>query len=110
MSLPWKKKTGDDPDREVDTARKGSYRDHIMRPEDVEKNINLGNDIAQKEVVTDQDVIGGATVTKEDAQHMGELTPEEEIESKKLRKKIDWIIMPLVMSVCDANPRSEGLS
>lgn len=101
MSLPWKKEksAGDDPEKEVDTERKGSYRDHIMKPEDVQKEIDLGNDISQKEVVHDHDVIRGTSISKEEARHMGELTPEEEIESKKLRKKIDLIIMPLVMSV-----------
>lgn len=68
-----------------------------------EKDIDRGDDLVQKEVLHDHDVLGRTDVTREDAMHMGELTPEELEHEKKLRKKIDLMIMPLVMSVRYSN-------
>ena len=52
------------------------------------------------EGMQDHDVFGGNNVTKEDAMHMGALTEEEEaVLAKKLRTKIDLLIMPLVILV-----------
>ena len=61
---------------------------------DVEKR-----DAAHGEYKHDHDVLGDANVTSEDAVHMGELTEEERILEKKLLRKIDFLIMPLVMLV-----------
>ena len=47
----------------------------------------------------DHDVLGGGNMSKEEAMHLGELTPEELMHEKKLVKKIDTLIMPLVMLV-----------
>lgn len=64
-----------------------------------EKEVDLGNELTQKEVVHDRDVVERADLNREEAMHMGELTAEEEEIAKKLRKRIDSLIMPLVMSV-----------
>ncbi|KAK3710941.1 hypothetical protein LTR37_009962 [Vermiconidia calcicola] len=55
-------------------------------------------DIAQKEVL-DHDIIGNSNVTREEAMHHGHLTDEELEVQKKLLRKIDFLIMPLVMLV-----------
>jgi hypothetical protein len=47
----------------------------------------------------DHDVLGRTNVTREYAIHMGDLTEEELMHEKKLRRKIDAMIMPLVMLV-----------
>ena len=52
-----------------------------------------------KEVVHDQDILGNAHVTKEDAVHAAELTAEEHELERKLRFKIDLMIMPWVSLV-----------
>jgi hypothetical protein len=51
------------------------------------------------EVLHDHDVLGRTNVTSEDAIHIGHLTEEELMHEKKLRRKIDAMIMPLVMLV-----------
>jgi hypothetical protein len=56
-------------------------------------------DTSYKEVVHDNDVLGQSNVTREDAAHFGQLTPEERMHEKQLKKKIDFLIMPLVMVV-----------
>ena len=55
--------------------------------------------IEQNEVLHDHDVLGNSNITREDAMHYGELTAEERIHEKKLKRKIDTLIMPLVMLV-----------
>lgn len=115
MSLPWKKNKEqvDDPDKQVDPERNaGPSRNHIIHDSgNIYKESTLENELSQKEVVHDHEVLGGANVTKEEAMHSGELTPEEQVNAKKLRKKIDSLIMPLVMTVGriveDTNNRSE---
>jgi hypothetical protein len=52
-----------------------------------------------KEVVHDHDVLGNKHVTKEDATHAAELTAEEHALERKLRIKIDIMIMPWVILV-----------
>jgi hypothetical protein len=52
-----------------------------------------------KEVVHDHDVLGNTQVTKEDATHAAELTAEEHALERKLRIKIDLMIMPWVILV-----------
>ncbi|KAF2487492.1 major facilitator superfamily domain-containing protein [Neohortaea acidophila] len=65
----------------------------------VHREFDHGDDLVQKDVIHDHDVLGRSNVTREDAMHLGELTPEELVHEKKLRKKIDCLIMPLVMLV-----------
>ena len=55
--------------------------------------------IKYNEILHDHDLLGGVNVTREDAIHLGMLTEEELIDEKKLRRKIDTLIMPLVMMV-----------
>jgi hypothetical protein len=50
-------------------------------------------------VLHDYDVLGRTNVTREDAIHLGQLTEEELMHEKKLLRKIDAMIMPLVMLV-----------
>lgn len=56
-------------------------------------------DESSKEGTHDHDVTGNTSATPEDAMHMGALTEEEEVLAKKLRIKIDLLIMPLVILV-----------
>ncbi|KAK5056223.1 hypothetical protein LTR84_012776 [Exophiala bonariae] len=52
------------------------------------------------DVVRDHDVLGDkATMTREDVMHFGALTPEELEIEKKLQRKIDMRIMPMVVLV-----------
>lgn len=55
--------------------------------------------VMQNEVLHDHDVLGNSNITREDAAHYGQLTEEEKMHEKKLKKKIDMLIMPLVMLV-----------
>lgn len=52
----------------------------------------------RKGSVHDHDIMDH-DVSREEAMHMGELTEEELVIEKKLRRKIDSLIMPLVMLV-----------
>jgi len=52
------------------------------------------NDILHKEALHEDADLG-----KEEAMHFGVLTPEEKVIEKKLRRKIDTLIMPLVVLV-----------
>jgi len=56
-------------------------------------------DIAHQERVADHDLIGDAKITREEAMHFGKLTEEELVIEKKLRRKMDIRIMPLVILV-----------
>lgn len=76
-------------DREVNSDKE-TWPDHGT----VEK---AGND--RTEVLHDHDVIGGRNMSREEAMHLGELTPEELEIEKRLVKKTDRMIMPLVMLV-----------
>ena len=55
--------------------------------------------IADHKILHDHDVLGRANITREDAVHMGQLSGEELMLEKKLLRKIDSMIMPLVMLV-----------
>ena len=63
--------------------------------DDVEKHNEM-----RKESLHDHEILGNTNVTREDAMHMGALTEEEEVIARKLRIKIDMLIMPLVILVC----------
>lgn len=57
-------------------------------------------DISHKEVLTDHEILeNGQSVSREEAMHMGELTVDELVIQKKLMRKIDSLIMPLVILV-----------
>ncbi|KAK6440620.1 hypothetical protein LTR95_003152 [Oleoguttula sp. CCFEE 5521] len=59
---------------------------------------HMENGVAHKEVLHDHDVLG-KDVTREQAMHFGALTEEELVIEKKLRRKIDALVMPIVVSV-----------
>jgi hypothetical protein len=51
-------------------------------------------------IVRDHDIFGEkVTVNHEETMYLDELSPEELVIEKKLRKKIDMLIMPLVVLV-----------
>lgn len=52
------------------------------------------NTIADHELMGDK-----LAASHEEAMHLGELTPEELVTEKKLRRKIDMLIMPVVVLV-----------
>lgn len=54
--------------------------------------------MAEKQDVAHEETLH-EDVSKEDAQHMAELTEAEKMVEKKLRRKIDSLIMPLVVLV-----------
>jgi hypothetical protein len=57
-------------------------------------------EIKQQDVVQDHDILGDkANMSHEEAAEFGKLTPEELEIEKKLRRKIDTLIMPLVVLV-----------
>jgi MFS family permease len=56
-------------------------------------------DIGHHEVLHDVDIIGGKHIDAEQAMHLRQLTPDELIAEKKLRRKIDQRIMPVVVTV-----------
>ncbi len=70
---------------------------------DIEKK-----DLAHSEVVHDHDVLGGREFDREEAMHWGELNENELVIEKKLKKKIDLLIMPLVMLVSARRRWVEG--
>lgn len=49
--------------------------------------------------VHDKDIVGDASKARADAQHFGHLSEEELVLEKKLRRKIDAVIMPTVILV-----------
>jgi len=57
------------------------------------------SDILHSEDVHDHDILGGKNISREEAMHFGELSADELVAEKKLRRKIDLLIMPLVILV-----------
>lgn len=54
----------------------------------------------ESKTIADSELMGGkAGVSHEEAMHFGTLTPDELIIEKKLKRKIDMLIMPLVVLV-----------
>ena len=52
------------------------------------------------DVIADKEILGErASISHEEAMHFGELSPEELVIEKKLLRKIDSLIMPLVVLV-----------
>ncbi|TKX21735.1 MFS transporter-like protein 113 [Elsinoe australis] len=58
-----------------------------------------GKDVSTAEHIHDHDIIADEKLDKETAAHLRKLTPEELAIEKKLRKKIDLLIMPLCVLV-----------
>lgn len=58
-----------------------------------------GEDVLRKEVLHDHDISEMKEVHKEEAMHFAELSEEERIVEKKLLRKVDSLIMPLVILV-----------
>jgi len=56
-------------------------------------------DIGHHEVLRDEDIIGEKNIDSEQAMHLRQLTPDELVAEKKLRTKIDKLIMPIVVLV-----------
>lgn len=51
-------------------------------------------------VITDHDAMGEkAEISHEEVVHLAQLTPEEKILKRQLRRRIDTLIMPLVILV-----------
>lgn len=51
-------------------------------------------------VITDHDAMGEkAEISHEEVVHLAQLTPEEKILERQLRRRIDTLIMPLVILV-----------
>jgi hypothetical protein len=61
---------------------------------DIEKEM-----VRQNEVMHDKDILGTDENAKQNAMHFGKLSEEELILQKKLRRKIDSVIMPMVVLV-----------
>jgi hypothetical protein len=57
------------------------------------------NDIGHHETLRDEDIIGEKRIGSERVEHLRQLTPDELIAEKKLRRKIDRLIMPVVVTV-----------
>ncbi|KAL1586108.1 hypothetical protein WHR41_04747 [Cladosporium halotolerans] len=55
--------------------------------------------IGHHEALNDDDVVGEKKITHEEAEHLRALSPEEKLIEKKLKKKIDALIMPTVVVV-----------
>jgi hypothetical protein len=52
------------------------------------------------EVITDKDLLGEkAEMSHEEVAQLGQLTEEEKVTEKKLRRRLDSTIMPLVILV-----------
>jgi len=56
-------------------------------------------DIGHHEVLHDGDIIGEKHIDAEQAMHLRQLSPDELVAEKKLRRKIDQRIMPVVVTV-----------
>ena len=85
-----------------DTFDRGVTRcraDYIMDSTDPTKGDVEKHAIGHNELLHDHDVLGNKEVRKEDAQHAAELTAEEKALERKLRIKVDIMIMPWVILV-----------
>jgi len=57
------------------------------------------NDIGHHETLRDEDIIGEKRIGHDRVEHLRQLSPEELVAEKKLRRKIDRLIMPVVVTV-----------
>ena len=60
---------------------------------------NIDNTAGDTKVIHDAEILGDKDRAKEDAMHFGHLSPEELLQEKKLKRKIDSVIMPMVVMV-----------
>jgi hypothetical protein len=56
-------------------------------------------DMARNDTITDAELGAKVDLSHEEVVHMAELTEEEKVVEKKLRRRIDTLIMPLVILV-----------
>ena len=57
-------------------------------------------------VIHDKDLFGNKQGLRDDAMHYGQLSEEELVLEKQLRRKIDSVIMPMVIAVSKALPET----
>lgn len=57
------------------------------------------NDIGHHETLRDEDIIGEKRIGQDRVEHLRQLSPDELVAEKKLRRKIDRLIMPVVVTV-----------
>ena len=58
-----------------------------------------GNERRGSNTIADHEILGSNKVEHDEALHLSQLTPDELVLQKKLRKKIDMLIMPMVVLV-----------
>lgn len=56
-------------------------------------------DVPSAEHINDHDLIADEKGVAETAEHLRKLTPEDRVIEKRLRRKIDILIMPLVVLI-----------
>jgi hypothetical protein len=71
------------------------HRNQSSSDEDINRLEKETN--AHAEALTDNEIVGEKS--RENAMHFGELSAEELMHEKKLRRKIDSVIMPMVVLV-----------
>lgn len=74
------------------TGLPAAFQTSLMRDD------NEKGDMVHKEL-HDHDITAGDEVNKEDALHMAVLSEEDKIIERKVRRKVDSLIMPLVVLV-----------
>ena len=57
------------------------------------------DDVPTAEHVQDHEIFADEKAAAETAEHLRKLTPEEEAIAKKLKRKIDVLVMPLVVLI-----------
>lgn len=71
-----------------------------------DKTSGLSSDAEKREYLHDKDILGGDIAHgREEAFHFAHLSEEELLIEKKLKRKIDCTIMPLVVLVSLANKK-----
>ena len=69
---------------------------------------NVERNITNAEFLHDKDILGENEHAQEDAMHFGHLSDEELVLEKKLRRKIDSTIMPVVVLVISNLSTTQG--
>lgn len=65
-------------------------------------SLDMEKELAHKEYVHDKDILGAGNLSHAatyEALHFGALSEEELEDEKRLRRKIDFVIMPLVVLI-----------
>ena len=73
------------------------HRNNSSSDEDINRLEKETNVNTHAEALTDNEIVGEKS--KDHAMHFGELSAEELMHEKKLRRKIDGVIMPTVVLV-----------